>query len=145
MNQNKIKLNLRTVYRYTPPETRAVHVPVSAHMLVSAFEKVSSLLYGRLSGRILRHKETLNTLARKTRLPVESIKRTVFGLKPPIDNEGLWTDEALRISRALRSEPEFLFGPVRDAIVAKITKRPQAAFRLPHEPYESDDWKDWAC
>jgi hypothetical protein len=132
-----VKLNILTVSAYIPLEARAIHLPVSANTLKTAFGEVSLLLYNRLSVRMRSHGENIGTLAQKAKLTVEQVKENVFGLKPPIDDNGFWTDEVRWISRALMTEPEFLFGPVRDAIVARMIEQPNV--RLPYEPYEPND------
>lgn len=130
----RVRLNLGAFNAHTRPETRAVHLPLSENVLRASFAEVSPELYGCLSARMRERNETISTLAQKTRLNNKQTREIVFGQKPPIDVDGNWTNEVLWISEALLTEPEFLFGQVRDVIVARMTEQPNE--RLPQEPAE---------
>jgi hypothetical protein len=135
-----IRLNTKSNYSLVLFDTRAVYTHIPAYVL----REVEGLHSSRLSRRMKEHHEDLYSLAMKTGLHYGQVRQTVFGLKPPVSSRGCWTKEAIAISKALSTEPEFLFGPVRDTIVAKMTKRPKACLGLAYEPYEPDAWKDWA-
>lgn len=73
-----------------------------------------------LANRMKRHHVTIPTLAARTGIEAKKIQNLVFGEVSPINEKGLWTNTALKVARALKTEPEVIFSDAQDRIGAAL-------------------------
>jgi hypothetical protein len=92
--------------------TRAFQSYVPKQALRAVAGEPSHSLYIRMR----KHHADIGGLAAVTGLDVNRVKLTVLGEKPPISTRGCWTKEAVRIARALGTEPEIIFGEAFDSV-----------------------------
>ena len=115
---------------------------VPRYALSAALKKISGKHSSSLFRNMREDNETVGSLALRTNLTLEQVKRTVFGKTPPINLRGNWTREAVLISEALEIEPRALFSDVlaevRDAFRVSLYRAPEV-FRLPAEQYLPDE------
>jgi hypothetical protein len=104
--------------------TRAFSSPVPKSLL----QQLKGMNNSTLIARVSQHHLTIPILAQKARISRSSVKNLLFGKAVPIDEQGNWTKAAIRVSRALKSEPEVLFAEVHDEIGSALAMPDETLF-----------------
>lgn len=104
--------------------TRAFSSPIPKSLLQRLKGQNNSALIARVS----QHHLTIPELAQKARISRSSAQNLLFGKTVPIDTQGNWTKAAIRIAKALKTEPEVVFAEVHDQIGSALAMPDETLF-----------------